>query len=376
MKDEGYTGVVAAEVLHIVKCTRVEVHIRKTNECYEQLPVSYNNETLFLSPRTRILVGNGKQITCEGRMPSMFKIGEQWYRSLPDIIDAPQPEILAPREMPKWKYVSPESLAIGGIYSERDTRKLRDLIVFPLEKGAVLNKILRGATGQQEGTIIPSQSRSTTSSSKEESSSSKAITADLGEEGPSSESIAPRVETEDPASSSIEERVETEESSSRTTTSRAGTGGSSSRVTTPNAGEASPTSRAMTSRAGARGSSVKPTTTGAIGGGSSSTRAPKAPRNVRASCLTASSKARAWDGSEGDEHPGCPHHRHDGSRCQAALGQGPLAPPPAGYSSSHNIIKANFTSSTRSQLSRAIKSNCVARYRSAWTRARYIDIDI
>ncbi|CAB0028105.1 unnamed protein product [Trichogramma brassicae] len=156
--------------------------------------------------------------------------------SLPDIIDAPQPEILAPREMPKWKYVSPESLAIGGIYSERDTRKLRDLIVFPLEKGAVLNKILRGATGQQvntDGTIIPSQSRSTTSSSKEESSSSKAITADLGEEGPSSESIAPRVETEDPASSSIEERVETEESSSRTTTSRAGTGGSSSRVTTP-----------------------------------------------------------------------------------------------------------------------------------------------
>ncbi|KAL7301782.1 hypothetical protein TKK_0005772 [Trichogramma kaykai] len=152
MKEEGYTGVVAAEVLHIVKCTRVEVHIRKTNECYEQLPVSYGNETLFLSPRTRILVGNGKQITCEGRMPSMFKIGEQWYRSLPDIIDAPQPEILAPREMPKWKYVSPESLAIGGIYSERDTRKLRDLIVFPLEKGAVLNKIRRGATGQQVNT--------------------------------------------------------------------------------------------------------------------------------------------------------------------------------------------------------------------------------
>ncbi|CAB0027832.1 unnamed protein product [Trichogramma brassicae] len=154
------------------------------------------------------------------------------------------------------------------------------------------------------------------------------------------------VETEDPASSSIEERVETEESSSRTTTSRAGTGGSSSRVTTPNAGEASPTSRAMTSRAGARGSSVKPTTTGAIGGGSSSTRAPKAPRNVRASCLTASSKARAWDGSEGDEHPGCPHHRATDHGARPPWGKGPWAPPPAGYSSSHNIIKANFTSST------------------------------
>uniref|UniRef100_A0ABD2WYV3 Reverse transcriptase RNase H-like domain-containing protein n=1 Tax=Trichogramma kaykai TaxID=54128 RepID=A0ABD2WYV3_9HYME len=80
---------------------------------------------------------------------SLHNSGEQWFRSLPEIIDAPQPEILSPTEMPKWQYITPESLAIGGIYSEKDTRKLRDLIVFPLEKGAVLNKILRGATGQE-----------------------------------------------------------------------------------------------------------------------------------------------------------------------------------------------------------------------------------
>uniref|UniRef100_A0ABD2X044 Uncharacterized protein n=1 Tax=Trichogramma kaykai TaxID=54128 RepID=A0ABD2X044_9HYME len=152
MKDLGYTGVVAGEVLHIIKCLRVETQIRPTDECYEQVPVIYNNETLFLSPRTRILVGNGKQITCEGRLPTMFKIGQTWIRSLPKIIDAPQPEILSPKNSPKWRYVSPESLAISGIYSEKDTRKLRDLIVFPLERGAVLNKILKSATGQQVNT--------------------------------------------------------------------------------------------------------------------------------------------------------------------------------------------------------------------------------
>ncbi|KAL7290819.1 hypothetical protein TKK_0015560 [Trichogramma kaykai] len=59
------------------------------------------------------------------------------------------PEILSPKNSPKWRYVSPESLAIGGIYSEKDTRKLRNLIVFPLERGAVLNKILKSATGRQ-----------------------------------------------------------------------------------------------------------------------------------------------------------------------------------------------------------------------------------
>ncbi|KAL7304775.1 hypothetical protein TKK_0003003 [Trichogramma kaykai] len=53
---------------------------------------------------------------------------------------------------PAWKYISPESLAIGGIYSEKDTKKLRDLIVFPLERGAIMNTILRGAVGQQVNT--------------------------------------------------------------------------------------------------------------------------------------------------------------------------------------------------------------------------------
>ncbi|CAB0040880.1 unnamed protein product [Trichogramma brassicae] len=53
---------------------------------------------------------------------------------------------------PAWKYISPESLAIGGIYSEKGTKKLRDLIVFPLERGAIMNTILRGAVGQQVNT--------------------------------------------------------------------------------------------------------------------------------------------------------------------------------------------------------------------------------
>ncbi|CAB0029860.1 unnamed protein product [Trichogramma brassicae] len=126
--------------------------LRKTDDCYEQLPVTFQNQSMFLAPRTRILVANGKEVQCDGRLPPMFNLGDQWYRSIPHIVPAATPEILAPKMTPAWKYISPESLAIGGIYSEKDTKKLRDLIVFPLKRGAIMNTILRGATGHHVNT--------------------------------------------------------------------------------------------------------------------------------------------------------------------------------------------------------------------------------
>ncbi|CAB0042576.1 unnamed protein product, partial [Trichogramma brassicae] len=149
MKGPGYTGIVSGECIHLIKCLRVEILLRATDNCYEQLPVTFQNQSMFLAPRTRILVTNGKEVQCDGRLPPMFKLGDQWYRSLPQIVPAPTPEILTPQMTPTWKYTSPDSLAIGGIYSEKDTKKLRDLIVFPLERGAVMNTILRGAVGQK-----------------------------------------------------------------------------------------------------------------------------------------------------------------------------------------------------------------------------------
>ncbi|KAL7304774.1 hypothetical protein TKK_0003003 [Trichogramma kaykai] len=89
MKSPGWTGIVSGEIIYLIKCLRVMTDLRKTNICYEQLPVTFQNQSMFLAPRTRILVTNGKERQCDGRLPPMFKLGEQWYRSIPDIITAP-----------------------------------------------------------------------------------------------------------------------------------------------------------------------------------------------------------------------------------------------------------------------------------------------
>ena len=44
-------ALVAGEVIHIVKCIPVQVKIRKTDECYIELPVWLKNNSMFLTQK-------------------------------------------------------------------------------------------------------------------------------------------------------------------------------------------------------------------------------------------------------------------------------------------------------------------------------------
>ncbi|KAL7296791.1 hypothetical protein TKK_0010193 [Trichogramma kaykai] len=60
---------------------------------------------------------------------------------MPELIDAPTPAIIEPQSQTDWKYASTDALATGGVYSEKDQKKYRDLIVFPLERPSVLDQV-------------------------------------------------------------------------------------------------------------------------------------------------------------------------------------------------------------------------------------------
>ncbi|KAL7296790.1 hypothetical protein TKK_0010193 [Trichogramma kaykai] len=139
--ERGVMAVPAGECVHFVTCLRVNLEIQKTNDCYNEIPVLHGNETLFLAPRSRILIAHGRKITCNSRMPPMFKLGNIWYRMMPELIDAPTPAIIEPQSQTDWKYASTDALATGGVYSEKDQKKYRDLIVFPLERPSVLDQV-------------------------------------------------------------------------------------------------------------------------------------------------------------------------------------------------------------------------------------------
>lgn len=148
MKAPGYTAVTAGEVLYIIKCVLVECKVRQIEYCFNELPVTHANTSYFLSPRSRILVRGGTRRGCNELLPTMFRIQETWFRMMPGPIEALPPPVIKPLTRPKWKYVSPAALATSGIYSAKDLDRLRNHIIFPIEKPSMLNTLAQGAMGQ------------------------------------------------------------------------------------------------------------------------------------------------------------------------------------------------------------------------------------
>lgn len=147
MKRPGYTAVTLGEVIHLIKCIPVEVNLRRTEECHNELPVTHRNQSLFLLPRSRILVRTGTPRECNELLPPMYRINGAWFRLMPRPTESIAPPIIQPLTHPKWKYVSPTDLATSGIYSSEDLDRLRTHIMFPVEKPSMLNNLARGAMG-------------------------------------------------------------------------------------------------------------------------------------------------------------------------------------------------------------------------------------
>lgn len=148
MKDPGYYTTVAGELVHITKCVAVPVRVREAEHCYQELPVTYNNKSYFLKPKSRILVRRGTLVECNTILPIGYFVDGAWFHITPQAIRAPAPQQLLPMSTPTWNYENPEHLATSGIYSQKDLDKLRNRIMFPAEKPALLNSIAMGAGGR------------------------------------------------------------------------------------------------------------------------------------------------------------------------------------------------------------------------------------
>lgn len=148
----GYTAVIAGEVIHLLTCLPVEVTVRNTARCYTELPVLWNNHSLFMTPRTRILQNRGTEISCSSILPPMYQLHQKWYAFLPRITAEPEPTILGPNDQHNFHYKSPAQLANGGIYNSKEIEAMKDHLMFPQERAAITNIIVRGMAGHDPDT--------------------------------------------------------------------------------------------------------------------------------------------------------------------------------------------------------------------------------
>ena len=141
----------AGEVVHIIKCVPVEIKMEHGESCYADLQVTRNNKTYFLTPRTHILKTQGTQIPCNRMLTSQYYVGNKWYKILPLLTTAEKPTIIKPTTAPTWEYVNPSELATNGIYTEHELDQIRERIMFPVERPAVLNDLAREMRGHPLG---------------------------------------------------------------------------------------------------------------------------------------------------------------------------------------------------------------------------------
>ncbi|XP_044744749.1 uncharacterized protein LOC123306695 [Coccinella septempunctata] len=74
----GYVGRVLGEVLYIMRCVPRTVIVRRAEKCYNELPILVNNQSKFMAPVTRIIQTYAEEVDCNGLMPPLHKIDDQW----------------------------------------------------------------------------------------------------------------------------------------------------------------------------------------------------------------------------------------------------------------------------------------------------------
>jgi len=116
MKGPGYMIVTTGEATQVIKCIPVDVIVRKTKECYTELPVTVRNSSFFLTPKSRIITKFGNQRECSYELPTMYRIEDTWVQFTPNAqVRQSTPQQLQPMTTLSWKYLTQGSLAVSGI---------------------------------------------------------------------------------------------------------------------------------------------------------------------------------------------------------------------------------------------------------------------
>lgn len=130
----------SGELIHLVKCIPVEVEIRNNLEnCYNELPVIYNDNEMFLSHKSKILIRHGTERICNRLLPIGFKIGGIWITFTPKLEVMKNPEMLSPDVSNVWVPEEIKNLASGGFYSEAEMKDYLHQILFPIDRKAILD---------------------------------------------------------------------------------------------------------------------------------------------------------------------------------------------------------------------------------------------
>lgn len=140
-QEPGYSAIVMGEQVHIIKCRAVFVSARKTEGCFNELPINYTGQPMFMAPRSHIIQKTGTPVTCSILMQPTYKLSGTWFASQNGLSKTSEPSLLSPAIDTKWVYTDAGELATQGIYSYTDLDILRSQLMYPSERKAITQTV-------------------------------------------------------------------------------------------------------------------------------------------------------------------------------------------------------------------------------------------
>lgn len=128
MKAPGYYAVIAGAVIHIVKCKPIKTTIRPTKERSQEIPVTYNNQSYYLTSDAYTLVRKGTPIECNPLLPIGQEIDNKFYYFTPEPMLYPFPEALNPHN-DTYRFTRTNNSIEEGLYDQNNIKNLRDRIM-------------------------------------------------------------------------------------------------------------------------------------------------------------------------------------------------------------------------------------------------------
>jgi hypothetical protein len=144
----GFTALKSGEIVYLLKCKPVNVEIAKAQLCFQELPVIFNNQTLFMAPKTHTLQKYGTEIDCNDILPSAYLMEGEWISISPKYNQLSQePQSLKPETTWTWTYKGPQYLMNSGLYSQDQINALQRHLLFPQEVDAAQSNLARQTMG-------------------------------------------------------------------------------------------------------------------------------------------------------------------------------------------------------------------------------------
>lgn len=143
----GFTSVTVGDVVYILECKKVQVFYRSSQSCYKDLPVYYNNKSMFISAQTHTISNLSYEIPCHPIFSSKYLIGDSWFTSGTALTEVPGPSILDPNSNQPWSYDFMEEIGSRGLYTEKDIAQWSDTLLFQRTREAVKENLVNLAVG-------------------------------------------------------------------------------------------------------------------------------------------------------------------------------------------------------------------------------------